>query len=603
MKFRTALVLGITLLLGSVIAALFGGISSVAKRHAEQSLERDLARSRTTVEELWRLRDAVYRAEAQRLAEDSRLRAVVATEAIDASTAVGVASDVSRAIGADVFMLVDGEARLLADTARPQASGESLSHMSVVRDALSQGAASGLLASAGAVYQVQACAMTFGQNTVGAVLIGRRVDRRLAATLEEQTGTQVVIVLGDTNVAASHGALTNLDHDTLGRLGAAPPGSPLALSIAGRRYVASTVAVGSTDDRRVLRFALLSSLEEAMELARRLSQVISWAAGLGLLASVVLAALLARRLSRPLDELVRVVGQIGRGDLSARAEAGALYETQTLARAMNRMADELLESRSQQEIKQRLEQEMQIANALQTAMLPRTVRAAGLEIAAKMVPASEVGGDYYDVIEAGDACWIGIGDVAGHGLPAGIVMMMIQTGVTALVGEDPERSPASAVVALNRLLFHNVRDRLQANEHATFTLFRHHGRGRFSFAGAHESFLVFRRASCAYEEMQTGGTWLALVPDVGSHTRDSTLELEPGDTMVLFTDGITEATGPGGEMFGLPRLKEALCELGDLGTHPVDRILSHVFAALEAWSSTPDDDRTAVVIRYRGAAG
>lgn len=602
MKFRTALVLGIVLLLGAVIAALFAGIGSVAKRHAEQSLARDLARSRTTVEELWRLREAVYRAEAQRLAEDSRLRAVVATEAIDASTAVGVASDVSRAIGADVFMLVDGEARLLADIARPRASGDSLLHMAVVRDALSKGAASGLLASAGAVYQVQACAMSFGNDTVGAVLIGRRVDQRLAATLREQTGTQVVIALGDANVAASDGALAGLDHATLARLVAAEPGSSLALAVTGRHYLASTVAVGSADDGRVLRFALLSSLEEAMELARRLSQVVSWAAGLGLLASVVLAALLARRLARPLDELVRVVGQLGRGDLTARARVGALYETRTLARAMNQMADELLESRRQREIKQRLEQEMEIANALQTAMLPRSLRADGLEIAARMVPASEVGGDYYDVIEAGEACWIGIGDVAGHGLPAGIVMMMIQTGVTALVGEDPERSPASAVVALNRLLFHNVQDRLQASEHATFTLFRHHGRGRFSFAGAHEDFLVFRRKDGACEEVQTAGTWLALVPDVAGHTRDAELELEPGDTMVLFTDGITEATSPGGEMFGQARLQGALRELGDLSAHPVDRILSHLFTAVQTWSATPEDDRTAVVIRYRGAA-
>ena len=105
MKFRTALVIGVASLLIVVMAALLGIIGNIAERHADETLTRDLARSRVTVSEQWRLREAMYRAEAQRLAEDSRLRAVVGTGTIDAATALGVASDVSRAIAADAFML------------------------------------------------------------------------------------------------------------------------------------------------------------------------------------------------------------------------------------------------------------------------------------------------------------------------------------------------------------------------------------------------------------------------------------------------------------------------------------------------------------------
>ncbi len=600
MKFRTALVIGVASLLTVVMAVLLGIISSVAERHADESLARDLTRSRLTVNEQWRLREAMYRAEAQRLAEDSRLRAVVGTGDIDAATALGVASDVSRAIAADAFMLVDGAGRLIADTARPQASGESLLSLAVVRDALNHGAASGLLVRDQAVFQVQVCAITFGQSTAGAVLIGRRVDQRLAETLREQTDTPVVIMLAERQVAASAHAPAELGEELLKRLSRASADRPEHLEISGQRYIASAVAVGKVESGGALRFVLLSSLEQAMELARRLARVVSWVAGLGLAASVVLAALMARRLARPLDELVHVVGQIGRGNLSIRARAPSLHETNTLAQAMNQMAEELLESRNQREVKQRLEQEMEIANTLQTSMLPRTLKAAGLEIAAKMVPASEVGGDYYDVIQADQACWIGIGDVAGHGLPAGILMMMIQTGVTALVNEAPNRSPASAVVALNRLLFHNVHDRLQATEHATFSLFRHHGGGRFSHAGAHESFLVYRRARGELERVQTAGTWLALVADVTACTRDSTLTLEPGDTMLLFTDGITETANSAGDMFELTGLEDALRELGDLSARPVEEILRHVFAKVQAWSSLQEDDRTAMVVRYLG---
>ena len=126
------------------------------------------------------------------------------------------------------------------------------------------------------------------------------------------------------------------------------------------------------------------------------------------------------------------------------------------------------------------------------------------------------------------------------------------------------------------------------------------GGGRFSHAGAHENFLVFRRGRGELERVQTPGTWLALVADVTACTRDSTVTLEPGDTMVLFTDGITETANPAGDMFELTGLEDALRELGDLSVQPVDEILRHVFSKVQAWSSLQDDDRTAVVVRYLG---
>ncbi len=67
---------------------------------------------------------------------------------------------------------------------------------------------------------------------------------------------------------------------------------------------------------------------------------------------------------------------------------------------------------------------------MQTSILPRKFAVPGLEISAKMIPASEVGGDYYDVIPVDDGCWIAIGDVSGHGLDAGLVMLMLQSSIT-----------------------------------------------------------------------------------------------------------------------------------------------------------------------------
>ena len=103
---------------------------------------------------------------------------------------------------------------------------------------------------------------------------------------------------------------------------------------------------------------------------------------------------------------------------------------------------------------------MEIAARIQTSILPRDVNVAGLEIAAAMHAATEVGGDYYDVVPVDDGCWLGIGDVAGHGLGTGLVMLMMQSGIGALARKMPDASPRDLLLALNTMLVENVRVRL-----------------------------------------------------------------------------------------------------------------------------------------------
>ncbi|HYP90915.1 MAG TPA: SpoIIE family protein phosphatase, partial [Polyangiaceae bacterium] len=103
--------------------------------------------------------------------------------------------------------------------------------------------------------------------------------------------------------------------------------------------------------------------------------------------------------------------------------------------------------------KQRLEKELEIGARIQTCLLPKTVAIPELELAAKMVPASEVGGDYYDAFAAGSGGFIGIGDVAGHGLTSGLVMLMVQSVIGALGRKSPEAAPSELVSALNTVLY------------------------------------------------------------------------------------------------------------------------------------------------------
>ena len=245
---------------------------------------------------------------------------------------------------------------------------------------------------------------------------------------------------------------------------------------------------------------------------------------------------------------------------------------------------------------EQLRQESKIAARIQTEILPRTPKLAGLTIAAHMIPATQVGGDYYDVIPCGDGGWIGIGDVTGHGLVAGLIMLMIQGMVGALVRRNQDAQPAELLSTLNAALYENIRDRLQRNDYATLTLLRYYRDGRIRFAGAHEEIIVYRRTSGRCEILETPGVWTGVVPDITAMSVTSDAQLHDGDLVVLFTDGVVEAMNESKQLFGLERLQK-MVELH--GCSPVDQIEAAIVDAVQRWQSEQTDDITLLVARYK----
>jgi serine phosphatase RsbU (regulator of sigma subunit) len=248
--------------------------------------------------------------------------------------------------------------------------------------------------------------------------------------------------------------------------------------------------------------------------------------------------------------------------------------------------------------KERLAREMEVANRIQTSILPKKIAVPGLDIGARMVTATEVGGDYYDVIPTGsDGCWIGVGDVAGHGLPAGIVMLMIQSATAALVRADPRAAPSKHVARLNEVVFDNIHNRLEQDEHCTFTLLHVTKDGRVIMAGAHEDVVIRRAATGTCEQVETRGAWIGGCADICSE--DQSFTLAAGDVMVLYTDGITEARNAAREHFGIDRVCATVEKDGATGVAELtDRILAETTRWLAG--AAAEDDRTVVVVRYLG---
>jgi phosphoserine phosphatase RsbU/P len=244
----------------------------------------------------------------------------------------------------------------------------------------------------------------------------------------------------------------------------------------------------------------------------------------------------------------------------------------------------------------RLEHEIELAARIQTSILPRDRRVSRLALSATMVPATEVGGDYFDILPFERGCWLGIGDVAGHGLHAGLVMLMIQSIVSAITRDRPGASPAQVWTALNTVLCDNVRARLERDEHATLTLIRYEDSGRMVYAGAHEDIVIYRAQQRRCERLETRGVWAGVSNDIAAGTTaDQECRLEPGDIVLLHTDGITEATNTTREMFGIERLCRALERAAD---RDVDAIRDRVMDEVRGFMAAQVDDLTLVVLRY-----
>ena len=213
-----------------------------------------------------------------------------------------------------------------------------------------------------------------------------------------------------------------------------------------------------------------------------------------------------------------------------------------------------LNSRLQQE-NSRLSAELEVTQRLQMMLLPKEQELSQieqLEIAGFMEPADEVGGDYYDVLQHHGRVTIGIGDVTGHGLESGVLMLMVQTAVRTLM-ENNETDPKKFFEVLNRTIYKNVQ-RMDSDKNLSLCLVDYH-ENVLSISGQHEEMVVVRSQGVV-ERIDTIdlGFPIGLEETIEDFVFQAQISLESGDVVVLYTDGITEAENYLGVHYGLERL-------------------------------------------------
>jgi len=243
--------------------------------------------------------------------------------------------------------------------------------------------------------------------------------------------------------------------------------------------------------------------------------------------------------------------------------------------------------------KQRMEEELNLARSIQKGMLPDSLpQPGGYEIAGTNIPSRQVGGDYYDVIPVDTHRYgIAIGDVAGKGAGAALLMANLQASLQALVSGGT--GIAEMMSRINRQVYRNTSpDKFITFFYGEIDVSRH----ILTFCNAGHNYPLHISRDGKVEDLFEGGLILGMMPEADYRT--ATVPILPGDRILLFTDGITEAMNDAEEEFGETRLKEfAATHRNDTAVRLMDGIIDTVrnFNAAESQA----DDITLLVIRRK----
>jgi len=341
------------------------------------------------------------------------------------------------------------------------------------------------------------------------------------------------------------------------------------------------------------------------------------------LIALVVGVGLTRTITRSVAELYGATQHINRGDLKHRITVKAQDQLAALEDSFNSMSESLEKLLAEQKEKQRLENELAIAQEVQSQLFPRAMSdLESLEVHGVCRPARTVSGDYYDFLPYGsDRLGIAVGDISGKGISAALLMATIHSAVRAYeVGRMPAR-PAHLVVAgggadyptqvsggsgggdgefspaqVLSLLNHQLYLSTPAEKYATLFLGVYDGRSRaFTYSNAGHLPPSVLGHDGSQQRLDTPGLAIGLFDDQGYEER--TINLAPGDIFLAFSDGVTEPENEFGE-FGEERLVEIVRNHRHM---PLSRISEMVTSAVNDWigSNEQPDDITIVLARAR----
>ncbi len=270
--------------------------------------------------------------------------------------------------------------------------------------------------------------------------------------------------------------------------------------------------------------------------------------------------------------------------LNKDLEKRVAERTEQLKSAMAKQQQEAQE-------RERIEQELRVARLIQHTLLPKSApELEGHHIAVYYQPAREVGGDFYDFLDLEDGrLGLIVGDVSGKGVPAAIVMAITRTMLRAAYRLGSP-APGEILEQVNNILYKDIPPNMFVTCLAALLDSRS---GRLHYANAGHDLPYLRHADGGSEELRATGMPLGLMPNMSYEQKEITLE--PGESVLLYSDGLVEAHDPQREMFGFPRMQ------GFVGAHPdAATLIDSLLAELERFTGEEweqEDDITLLTLK------
>lgn len=298
---------------------------------------------------------------------------------------------------------------------------------------------------------------------------------------------------------------------------------------------------------------------------------------------------------RPIRDMNTSAKRVAAGDFDVELETRMEDEIGILMDTFNRMTKDLKKLQSEHIIKERLKREMELAHTMQALLLPPEFPSQKLQISAGMFPAEMVGGDYYDVIKHRDAYYYFIGDVTGHGLTSGIISIIAQTAFLSAILTSQGVSLEELYRSVNRVLYTNVHNRMKDSSFMTFSMLKTTDEENFQIIGGHEDLLIYRTRQEVFEHIKQDALWLNLIPEVDEESGCiKEFFVEPGDIILLYSDGLIEAQDNTGRQFELERVKTIIRRFADQDAETIrNELLQEVMGFMDKQS----DDITLLLLK------
>ncbi|MBI4232446.1 SpoIIE family protein phosphatase [Candidatus Peregrinibacteria bacterium] len=346
------------------------------------------------------------------------------------------------------------------------------------------------------------------------------------------------------------------------------------------------------DEKKSILYLL--DYENLNQRIERMQKRIIYLALFGIMLGMILSYFMSHQVTKPVAQLVEAAGNIAKGDFKTRVDIRTHDELNFLGNAFNKMAEDLEVSVEARMYKERVTRELELAIQIQQQLVPKIIpKVDGLDLAAGLLPAEEIGGDIYDFLMLNEnQMLLYLGDVTGHGVPAGIVSSIASA---LFFGYASQGDLKKILIEVNRVLKYKTMPTM----FMTLCLMHWDALAKqFTYASAgHEQIVHYRASGNLVELKPAGGVALGMLPDISKTLKVVPIDLKSGDHLVIYSDGIPECWKDEKENYGMERLKQASIKFANLAT--AEEIKNAILADVKSYAGSYKqmDDITIIVVK------